>query len=554
MYAVVNIINVVLSLIVLASVFPFAGSAYTGVAKPMEFYLHYFDTPVSVAGLQTKYVMNTTRSFRFATQQEAYANSFYKPIGQPKIVVDFYLYPNFAGQVTLNGNWQVFMWVNGSAYKPAGFTLEFKEVAVGGAVLWDSGQLGPTVTSTVGEYLGVPVYDYNLSVPLSHTFSVGTTLLVEVEVNAGSSVETRIWYDSPLYPSKVILPAEDYARPTTIKTYAVDNSETTLFQYNWSEKQRTVIVRANVTDPFGGYDIYRVNTTIFDPTGNAVVKNREMIRVSNGQWITNYAHVFELNWSYPTTAELGNYTVIVSVIDNNGYYRSIDTGSVYPFVEEESTFFTIGIITYYDPSFRLIDDLNDPLLGAQVYITWKNGTRDIAPHYTLEDGFINLTHVEAGNYGFTVFWKGVLVNQTTVHVDSNGPYNIRTQVFQLTVQVYGNNDMRIHGAYVIVYTEAGVGYGLEITDANGTALFKLPSGNYRLEAHYTSDYWLTVVKTVATQSVSVSTSASKSIILADFPPAIWSTAGFMLLIALIIAMAVAISFALYVKHKKAKPR
>jgi len=541
----------IFSTVLLTNIVPLVKSAYTGVAKPMEFYFHYVDTPVTVAGLQTKYVMNTTRWFRFLTQEEAYANSFYKPIGLPKIVVDFYLYPNLAGPVTFNGMWQVFIWANGSAYKPTGFTLDFKEITVGGVVLWDSGSVNPTVTSSVGAYIDVPVYNYNLSAPLSHTFNADTTLLVEVEVNAGSSADTRIWYDSPLYPSKVILPAEDYARPISIKTYAVDNSETTLFHYNWSESERKVIVRANVTDPFGGYDIYKVNMTILDPVGSPVVENTEMIRVSDGQWHINHAHVFEANWSYPTTAELGNYTVTVSVIDNNGYYHYNETGSFAPFMEEETQIFTIGVIVYYDPSFLITDDADDPLPNAQVYVTWKNGTTDTLPRYTAADGFINFTQVPAGNYGFTILWKDVIVQQTTVHVDSNGPYTIKTRVYQLTVQVFGNNGVPIHGAYVIVYTQSGVGYGLDTTDATGKALFKLPSGTYRIDAHYTSDYWLTVVKTSATEQVSVTASTSKNIILADFPPAIWSTTGFWLLISSVVAVAAAAAFILYMTYKRA---
>jgi len=76
---------------------PVGRSAYSDIAKPMEFYFHYSDAPVSVAGLQTKYIFNTTRLFRFSNFEEAYANSFYKPIGLPKIDIDFYLYPNLAG-------------------------------------------------------------------------------------------------------------------------------------------------------------------------------------------------------------------------------------------------------------------------------------------------------------------------------------------------------------------------------------------------------------------------------------------------------------------------
>jgi hypothetical protein len=531
-----------------------ATATYAGVPKPMEFYFHHIDAPVHVAGLDSKYVMNTTKSFRFLTQEQAYANSFYKPAGLPKIDVDFYLFPNLVGPVTMNGSWQVFIWVNGSAYKPAGFTLGFKEITVGGVTLWDSGPINPTVTSSVGAYIDVPLYNYNLSATLSHTFNVGTTLLTEVEVNAGSSADTRIWYDSPLYPSKVILPAQDYARPSSVKTYSTDNSETILFHYNWSESQRVVIVRANVTDPFGGYDVYGVNMTIFDPTGSPVMNNINMVRVSDGQWFINYAHIFEANWSYPATAVLGNYIVIVSVIDNNGYNQHNDTGLFAPYVEEETSTFTVGVVVYYNPVFLTTDDANEPLPNAQVYVTWLNGTRDALPRYTATDGSFNLTQVQMGNYGLTILWKDQVVGQITVHVDSNGPYTIKTQVYQLTVQVFGNDGNPIHGAYVIVYTQSGVGYGLDTTNSTGKALFKLPSGTYRIDAHYTSDYWLTVVRSSATEPVSVTSSGSKSIVLANFPPTIWSTTGFWLLLASTVAVAVAVALILYMIYKRVPTR
>ena len=77
---------------ILASIFlvynvPTANSAYSGVAKPKEFYFHYVNTPVAAGGTETKYVMNTTRQFEFSTQQEAHQNALYKPIGLPKIVL-----------------------------------------------------------------------------------------------------------------------------------------------------------------------------------------------------------------------------------------------------------------------------------------------------------------------------------------------------------------------------------------------------------------------------------------------------------------------------------
>jgi len=519
----------------LFSVIPVADAAtsYSGAAKPMEFYLHYLDTPVDVAGIQTKYVMNTTQWFRFQTPQEAYTNSFYKPIGQPKIAVDFYLYPNFAGPVTIDGSWQVFLWVNGSAYKPTGFTLQFSEITVGGATLWGSGAINPTVTSSIGEYIDVPVYNYNLSAPLTHGFNVGTTLHVHVEVNTGSSADTRIWFDSSFYPSKAILPAKDYARPVEVKTYAYDNSETNLFYYNWSQSQRIVMVRANVTDPFGGYDVYNVNMTILDPAGNPVIDNADLKPVPDSQWRADYAHLYEANWTYPSTAQLGNYTAKVTVIDNNGYYHGLSSGSFAPFIEGNDHVFSIGIIVYYNPAFHIVDDVDASLTNAQVFVTWPNGTMDALPRYTSANGFINFSNVLPANYGFTILWKDEVVKQTMVYVDSDGPFTIKTDVYQLTVTVLSNNAATVHGAYVIVYTQNGVGLGLDTTNAAGLAVFKLPKGSYNVEAHFSAEYWLKVVTTSAVeQGIDVSASTSKTIVLSEFPPPIWTTTGFWLVLAL----------------------
>ena len=520
-----------------------AGSSFTGVAKPIEFYFHHVENPVTVAGLQTKYVMNTTRQFSYLTQQEAMENSLFKAVGLPKIEVDFYLYPNLAGPVAIDGSWQVYLWVNGSAYKPTGFTLRFMEITAGGNTLWDSGTINPTVTSSLGSYIDVPVYNYNLSASLSHSFSAGSTIFVGVEVNSGSSADTRIWYDSELYPSKIILPAKDYARPAQVKTYAYDNSETTLFHYNWTEAQRVVTIRANVTDPFGGYDIQRVGMTILDPAGNSVVNDMSMKRVSNGQWEIGFSHLFEANYTYPANAQRGNYTVTVSVVDDNGYYRNLQTGSPEPFTESYTHFFSIGEILYVDPAFQFVDDVGDPLPNAQVYVKWPNGSRDILPRYGSETGFINFTDVPVANYEFTVLWKDVLVKQTVVDVNSNGPYIIKTEVYQLIAEVLGNDGTAVNGAYVIANTQSGVGYGFSITDETGQAIFKLPKGTYDIETHYRGEYWLTFVTASAnTTGIQVDSSKLTTVSVEAFPPPIWSTVGFWLILIPILIILVSVVY------------
>ncbi len=60
----------------------------------------------------------------------------------------------------------------------------------------------------------------------------------------------------------------------------------------------------------------------------------DMVRTSNGRWITGYAHIYEAKWTYPSSVALGNCAIIATVIDNNGFYHEKETGSYNPFIEE----------------------------------------------------------------------------------------------------------------------------------------------------------------------------------------------------------------------------
>jgi len=594
-------------------------------AKPLHFYFHYIDVPVSVAGTQTHYIMNTTRLF------QAYNNSVHKTIGQPKIMVDFYLYPNLAGPVAINGTWQVFLWVNGSALKPCTWNIQFFEVNSGGAKVWDSGMLSPTViggpTGLPG-YLDVPVYCYNLSSPLDHTFSPGNTIVVEATINPGATVECRVWYDSASYPSKAILPCRNYARPSAVRTYNANYTETNLFSVFWNESQRKVVVRANVTDPFGGYDIYMVNVTILNPANETVIDNVNMTRVSDGLWTVHYLHIYEANWSYPETAMSGDYMIKVSVVDNNGYYHYADYSTFEPFIEYGFHIFSIGVqypvqvrtIDWHDqamananvravsddivlrsgytnssgwletmlwagrynitiywygvevarepveitnassltikckvyyPSFKVVDDVDNALPEAEVYIKSPNGTLGVPPFYTSTNGAVDLEQAPAGSYTFTILWKGITVQDTIIAVDSDGPYTVKTRVYQLTVKVLGNNEVPVEGAYVIVYTQSGVGYGLELSDADGEATFRLPEGTYKIDVRFSSVYWLSVVTANATKpSYTVNSSETLTITLAEIPPAMWTTLGFWLLMAVLIIIILIVIYMVFKIRKR----
>lgn len=361
----------------------------------MDFILHALEEPAVVGGQETKYIMDTTHEYSFLTLEQARSGSLIKPIGLPKITLNFFLSPILTSPVTLNGQWKASIWANSTAYKPATFTIQLREVSATGAILWDTGQQSPTVTSSIGEHVDVQVNNYVLQAPLAHTFQTGSTIQTTIEVNAGSSAETRIWFDSPLYPSKVTFPSTDYARPVEIKTYTSDGTLTTMFDIDAPTGKRTISIQTNVTDPYGAYDIAAVQATIIYNSTQRVAGPFTIALDTSGS--------YSANWTYPITVLPGNYTAVILVTDNNGRYHAKDTVQADPYTESGTHNVQVGPITYYNPVIHIVDDVGDPIPDAQVLVTFPNGSRDELPRSTSLTGTFTLTRVIPADYVLAVF-------------------------------------------------------------------------------------------------------------------------------------------------------
>jgi hypothetical protein len=251
------------------------------------------------------------------------------------------------------------------------------------------------------------------------------------------------------------------------------------------------------------------------------------------------------------TASVEEYVALSDYTNATGWIDALIVGGAYNFtiiwqgvVVNSTLNFSVAANTtlvlncrVYDPSFLFVDDVDDPLPEAQVFIESPNGTTNILPLYTALNGFVNMTQAPAGDYGFTLYWKGVKVLQATRSVSSDGPYTIKCEVYQLVVEVLGNNGAPVHGAYVIIYTEAGIVYDFKMTDAAGKAISKLPVGLYRIEVEYSTTYWFTGVVANATEPLKeVTSSGSVTVTLTNFPPSLWTTVGFWLLVTVIVVV------------------
>ena len=333
------------------------------------------------------------------------------------------------------------------------------------------------------------------------------------------------------------VPAVDNERMTLI--YGGITSFVNLLQYNWTFStaipgQYNVTVSA--TDNSGN----TVNGTAFFWVGQTYQIQVQAVD-SKMRPLTNAC----------ITASVEEYVALLDYTNTTGWIDAQIVGGTYNFtviwqgvvVNSTLNFSVVANTTVvlncgvYDPSFLFVDDVDGPLPEAQVFIESPNGTTNILPLYTTLNGLINLTQAPAGDYGFTLYWKGVKVLQETQSVNSDGPYTIKCEVYQLTVEVLGNDGTWVRGAYVIIYTEAGIVYDFKMTDATGKAISKLPVGVYRIEVQYSATYWFTGVTANATEPLKeVTSSSSVTITLTDFPPSIWTTVGFWLLIAFIIVV------------------
>jgi hypothetical protein len=242
------------------------------------------------------------------------------------------------------------------------------------------------------------------------------------------------------------------------------------------------------------------------------------------------------------TMPLANYTLRVS-------WQGV---TVYQAPLNFATDTSLTLVTaVYDASIILVDDTGSPLSGALVSITHPNGTVIPGLIVTGVTGNISLTRAPAGSWGLAVLWKTVNVFTGTVQVSSIGPYTVKTQVYQYKVTVDDKNGSPVLGAYVVLYNGYGVVYDFKPTDAAGSVTLKVPVGTYTIVALYATTYWYTPVSTSANKTaVNINASGSTTLTLANYPPSILSTSGFLLIVLATVGVAGAALVTYFIMRKR----
>ncbi len=423
-------------------------------SKDMVLWLHWDPTSPTVNGKATQLTFNTT---------QYWSKTNYTVDGDKNLQMDFYLVPVLASDLTVNGTVTVGFWGNYSGSNN-NFQVQiiFYERNSTGAENWTSSTFSSEYRpASAPQYYSFDIADFR------HTFASGSTIRVSLQVSGGSGIYKAIYIDTATNNSRVVLPCEDYLEVATVNTFDSDGNT-------------TVVVRAAVTDPFGGYDIRWANCTIVGPSGERVLDNATMARVSGTP--VSLSSTFEAPWNY-SGAPPGRYNVTVWAVDNNGYYyyhyfMNFNFG---PYAVSDATFFFIGTPRFVNVV--VYDSMGAPLESAQVQATVLDRVLD--HNVTNTSGLTNLS-MPAGPCVFRVFWRGVRVAEELVEVTDNitesDPVVIRCRVYYPTFRVLDSRGLPLAGAAVYMRYPNGSAsiLPLRTDDAGELSLSQTPGGPHEL--------------------------------------------------------------------------
>ncbi len=434
--------------------------------RNLTLYLHNDTLAKDVNGITTPYVFDTLQRFG---RNDTITNV-------QQIVEDWYLFPTLAGDLVANGSitLDVFVSVVGTSPSLQSQTLTIDEVNATGV---------QTVVAT-GNFGAVPWYnqahDLVLAIPgVHHTFAAGSSIRVLLNIQLG--VRTgMVWYNGSWVPSHLVIQSDSFAQVGSLAF--LDPQGTPRVTFDPMAADKTITIRVNVTDPFGGYDITLVNLTLVQPGGASVLTDTPMTWASGTP--LSYTSTYELTFNY-SSHPTGRYTATASVLDNTGLYYFEEFYTTTPFLAQFSAFFYVGGLPVY-VNVKAVDSKGIALPGAT--ITLLSGNVAEATVAADATGAANLT-MPIGSYSLQGTWQGVPVaNQSldaTTNVSAANPILIACAVYYPVFHAEDAQGAALADATLLFIHPNGQEIGPYRTDAYGNvSLSQVPVGTYAITASW----------------------------------------------------------------------
>ena len=280
-------------------------SASTSPGIPL--YLHHLPGNVTVSGVQTSQVLNTTTLWGGTSVGP---NLRYN-------VFNFTLYPALTSALTSIGPASIVLWITVSG-APGSLN----------ATVYDAnaaGQLAVVTTSQVITLNSSPNTPYKLTLGfnINHTFSQSSTIKLSMTVFRVSQL--YVWYDSASFSSAVTIPVSNIPTVDLIDTFDANFTSQTSFSLNWTTPERIVYIIIHVADPFGAYHVANATVTITGPGSTTVFTGVGSSLTTNP---AAPSKLFAVSWPYNTDLPNGTYVVSTAANDTAGDQAS-NTGNIY---------------------------------------------------------------------------------------------------------------------------------------------------------------------------------------------------------------------------------
>jgi hypothetical protein len=434
--------------------------------KDMTFYMQNSSSARYIFDYSTTYTFNTTLGMNTTSIWD-----------QQRIRMNWYLHPILAGDFSVNGVVSIVVYFNTKGVSANAnlnvdiYDVSYKNAGTETSNLIYSGSDSVTVLS------GIDSYQIDIS-DTAHVFSAGHSIRIYYEIQGGASAEFGLWYGNNTYDSRVVFQSYNYLKVEDLKTKDHQDVEKSNFLLN--EADKTIKMQANVTDPFGGYDIRMVKLTLTDPSDAVILNNVSMMKI--GGTPISFANTYEVQWDY-SGAEVGQYDITVWAVDNNGYYyfyhkENYNFGNY--FDVNTATFFIGGLPQAGTVTAKDSGTPQQLLVGAVVKVV--KGQTTILTEITDSNGQADL-NMYPGTYDIVVEWQDVLVGtEADYNVITDFDLTINCDVYYPDFQVVDNAGAPLEGANVYLgHPNGSFLVKPLITDSTGSfSITQAPIGDYNL--------------------------------------------------------------------------
>jgi hypothetical protein len=435
--------------------------------KEKVFYLQTLNETRNVGPISTFYIMDST-----------IGNTGDSITSNMRIIARWFLFPELAGYLKLEGNVTFILWYMGEGtLDGALWTLTLNEIDRDGNVnLIQAAQLDLSSDPSV-------LTETSIIASVNYTLQPGSTLEAHINIKGNSATDYTIAWGNSTYNSRIILPARNYIRIVPAPeggVWTLDSELQAQSNFDPEAENKTIYIRVRVTDPFGGYDIQWVNVTVRAPNGTVIPELNNLSASKISGYFNSFESVFQVFWNYSGYPE-GRYNITVYALDKNGYLSYVDTGSYGVHLEvDESGVFFIGAPPL-EVYIRVFDGDGEPLDGANVLVIL--GGEVIASGVTNSSGYLKI-NLAPGNYRVEVWWQQTFVGWKGLFADrswsSEEPFTITVAVYKISFRAVDVREAPLQKAAVsVLFPNGNATEEPLITDDQGiVSLGRSPGGTY----------------------------------------------------------------------------